>query len=293
MKNNPVCVGDWLASARQFLQNGRSAPDGQNAAGLETQVLLAHAIQKPRAWLLAHPQAEIPPHLIAGLNANLNRLVSGTPLPYLTGHQEFYGLDFTVTPDVLIPRPETELLVEHALRWIAQRPGALRAADVGTGSGCIAVSIAHHARNVRMVAVDRSWRALRAAVTNVNRHGLAAQISLLIGDLLSAVAGPFDLVCANLPYIPSAALSQLEVTRHEPILALDGGTDGLVWIKALLADSARWLAPGGLMLLEIEAGQGESAARLANSLCARAEVRVIPDLSGRSRLLSVARKEKA
>ena len=256
-------------------------------AALEAQVLLARTLERPRAWVLAHPEFPLEAEFRDRLESQAMQLARGVPLPYLTGVQAFYELDFEVTPDVLIPRPETELLVEQALNWLAAHPHARWAADVGTGSGCIAVSLAWRAPDVRLLAVDRSWAALAMARRNVWRRGLTGRILLAQGDLLEAAGGPLELVCANLPYIPSETLTDLEVTRHEPRLALDGGPDGLRLIARLLQDAPRWLAPGGLLLLEIEARQGESAAALAHAALPRARVDILPDLAGLPRLVRV------
>ena len=162
---------------------------------------------------------------------NLARLESGQPLPYVLGAWEFYGLTFELTPDVLIPRPETELLVEQALEWLADRPAPLLAADVGTGSGCIAISLAVHAPQLRLLASDLSWPALQVARSNLARHRVEGQISLLQCDLLPPLSLPFDLLVANLPYIPSPVLPGLKLSLSEPPLALDGGLDGLDFIR--------------------------------------------------------------
>lgn len=275
-------AGNWLKQARSRLnQAGRL-----EAGTLEAQVLLAHVIQQPRAWILAHPEFPLGPDQQTELDQLLLRFIDGEPLPYLIGHWEFYGLDFRVTPDVLIPRPETELLVERALDWLKQHPTSRRCADVGCGSGCIAVSLAHHLPGLRILAVDRSRAALRVAQENAARH-TAGQIDFFQGDLLSAARGPLDLVCANLPYIPLAALDDFTVTKHEPRTALDGGPDGLAYIRALIGDAYRWLAPGGLLLLEIQYDQGKAVSTLARNAFPGARVEVHPDLAGLPRLVEI------
>lgn len=298
-----VRVADWLRFARGFLQNlparqrarsgedarlrGEDAGRGGADAGLETQVLLAHVLQKPRAWVLAHPEGILTPQQQRRLTKLLGGLAHGTPLPYLTGRQEFYGLAFDVSPAVLIPRPETELLVERALGWLRQHPARRRAADAGTGSGCIAVSLAHHVPDLRLLATDRSWEALQVARRNATHHNVANRITFAQGDLLSAAAGPFDLVCANLPYIPTQTLADLPVAKHEPHLALDGGADGLDAIRALLADAYRWLAPGGLLLLEMQFDQGDAITTLARKHFPAARITVHADLADLPRLVAV------
>lgn len=213
--------------------------------------------------------------------------MQGEPLAYIRVRAEFYGLEFIVTPSVLIPRPETELLVEAALAWLKAHPRQRRAADVGAGSGCIAVTLAKHVPGLFVIAADLSEAALQVARQNVARYGLREQVQLVQTNLLEGVGGALDLVCANLPYVPTELLPGLDVARYEPAAALDGGPEGLYWIDRLLAGLPASLAPGGLALLEIEAGQGSSAAALARRAFPQAAVSVLNDLAGRPRLLRV------
>ncbi len=277
-----VNLGDWLARARLKLGEASEHP------GLEAQALLAHALRRQRAWVLAHPEFQLADEQRIELDALLARLCAGEPLPYLTGEQEFFGLAFHVTPDVLIPRPETEQLVERALAYLKANPGRRKAVDVGTGSGCIAVSLAHHISDLHVLAADLSWRALRVAQANALRHAAAGRVHCLASDLLEALEGPFDLICANLPYIPSRALSGLPVGRYEPALALDGGEDGLRLIRRLLGQAAGRVAEGGLVLLEIEYRQGSEAARLARRAFPAARVTILQDLSGLDRICEIS-----
>lgn len=273
--------GSWLAYARRRLAAVSDTPLQ------EAQVILSHVLDLPRASLLARPETELADEQARRLEDYLRRRADGEPLPYLIGHWEFYGLDFLVTPDVLIPRPETELMVEQALDWLRLHPARRRAVDVGTGSGCIAAAVAVNVTDVRLLAVDRSLRALRVAQQNLSRHAMPGQVALAQMDLLEAVAGPLDLVCANLPYIPSSTLNGLDVAHHEPRAALDGGADGLDLVRRLLASMPRLIAPGGLILLEVEAGHGHAAPAIARALLPRAAVDLLPDLAGRPRLLRI------
>jgi release factor glutamine methyltransferase len=250
-------------------------------------VLLSHVTGRPRAWLLAHPEAQLSEGEMAALQSGLARLERGEPLPYLLGHWEFYGLDFRVTPATLIPRPETELLVETALAWLRSRPGLHRAADVGTGTGCIAISLAVHCQNLQVTATDVSLAALSTARENAEEHGVSARTHFILSDLFPPTTDQFDLVCANLPYIPSGKLSLLDVYGKEPSLALDGGPDGLDLVRRLLQQAPGRLQPGGLILLEIEAGQGREAAALAQAAFPSAQIQVLPDLAGHDRLVSI------
>jgi release factor glutamine methyltransferase len=256
-------------------------------------VLAADLLGVGRAWILAHPEVELSLDQILAFEASGHRLEQGEPLPYVLGHWEFYGLDFRVSPAVLIPRPETELLVEQALAWLRERQSSAAgwlAADVGCGSGCIAVALAKQLPDLTVVASDRSLPALGVAVQNIALHGLEGRIACVQADLLPALSTPLDLVCANLPYIPTGSLQGTRPARWEPAQALDGGADGLDLIHRLLqrlATRPSTLATGGLALLEIEASQGEQALELARRLLPRAESAVLPDLAGRSRCLRI------
>ena len=194
---------------------------------LDTQVLLAHILGKTRSWVLAHPEQQLSPQEIEEFNRSIKKLKEGIPLPYVLGQWEFFGLEFTLTPDVLIPRPETELLVEQAIDWLYANPERRWAADVGTGSGCIAVTLAHKIEDLKLTAGDISMEALRVAITNAMRHSVEQRIHFVQADLTPPSENPYDLICANLPYIPSSELIKLQVFGREPSLALDGGRDGL------------------------------------------------------------------
>lgn len=256
-------------------------------AALDAQVLLAHLLGKPKAWVIAHPEMSLTPTQSSDLEKALARLEQGEPLPYVLGHWEFYGLDFWVSPAVLIPRPETELLVERAIAWLRQQPQRRLAVDVGTGTGCIAVSLAAHLPGLHLLACDISPEALGVAQKNIHRHGLQDRVICVQTDLLPPASQPFDLICANLPYIPRPTLPSLRVARWEPNLALDGGPDGLALVRRLLHRAPAALASGGLALLEIEATQGAAALELARLAFAQASVTLIHDLSGRDRLICI------
>ncbi len=260
---------------------------------LDAQVLLSHVLRRPRTWLLAHPDWPLDAALTQGFDALVRRQAAGEPLAYLLGHKEFYGLEFEVTPDVLIPRPETEVLVERAVDWLAAKPGRRRVADVGTGSGCIAISVAVKTPNATVLGTDISLSALRVAARNAGRHNVSRQVELLNCDLLplrpedGGTPLRLDLLCANLPYIPAGQLRQLRIYGHEPSLSLDGGEDGLAYIRRLLQMAADWMLPESLILLEIEASQGRSALSLAKASFPEATVDVHHDLAGRDRLLAI------
>jgi release factor glutamine methyltransferase len=257
---------------------------------LDATILLAFALNVDRAVLLAFPERAITAEQARRYRDLITRRAAGEPVPYLTGTRGFYDLDFYVTPDVLIPRPETEHLIEAALAWGRDRAG-LRIADVGTGSGAIAVTLARHLPGSHVWAVDVSTAALDVARHNASQHGVVDQIVFVQGDLLEPAisAGQrFDLIAANLPYIPSAELDTLDVVKHEPRLALDGGADGLDAIRRLLDQAPGVLADAGLVLLEIAAGQGARVAVLSRAVFPGAMVNVIPDLAGHGRVVQIA-----
>lgn len=250
-------------------------------------ILLAHVLQKTKTWVLAHPETHLNPDQKTQLEALVQRLQAGEPLPYLTGKQAFFGLDFAVSPAVLIPRPETELLVEEALDWLDGHPGATHALDVGTGSGCIAVSLATRKPWLSINATDLSAEALKLAEQNAETNHVRDQIMFEQADLMPSVDQSFDLVCANLPYIPTNKLEEVNTLGFEPTLALDGGVDGLRLIRRLLELLPSRINAPALILLETEATLGAETLALANQTFPRADVRLLPDLAGRDRLVRI------
>lgn len=262
------------------------------SAALEAQVLLAHILGRSRAWVLAHPEARLTAEQGEQLRLALQRLAQGEAFPYVLGKWEFYGQSWLVTPETLIPRPETELLVEEALRWLRSHPDRRLAVDVGTGSGCIAVSLAQRIADLQVVATDLSWGALRVAQENARRAGVGQRVHLVQADLLPPGRDRFALVCANLPYIPTELLEQLAVGRREPRLALDGGRDGLCVIRRLLERLPGRLAAPALVLLEIDPRQEQAAHELAQRVFPRAVVQVVPDLAGLPRLVRIGLAEE-
>lgn len=259
------------------------------AEPLDADVLLAHVLDVSRAVLLAHPETSLSDAQAAQFAALVRRRAEGTPVAYLIGRHPFYDRDFLVTPDVLIPRAETEHLIEAALAWARGR-GPLRVVDVGTGSGAIAVTLAAHLPDAHVHAIDRSAAALAVARQNAERAGVIERVTFHQGNLLDpllAAGETLDLIAANLPYIPTAELAALDVARHEPALALDGGPNGLDVIRLLLAQAPRALAHDGLLLLEIGAGQGMRAAALAAEQFPGAAIGVLADYAGHDRVLRV------
>ena len=290
--------------------------DISETPALDAQVLLAHITKKERAWILAHPELTLSPAQEKTLQKALTQLEKHVPLPYVIGHWEFFGLDFILSPDVLIPRPETEELVERALSWL--RAGKKKKIlDVGTGSGCIPIALARNAPDLNLLGVDLSPAALDIARQNAAKHanGQSAEnaknssssprkiwqigsskVQFQQSDLLANLplatrrAEPveaFDLITANLPYIPTKTLKTLDVYTREPILALDGGADGLDLIRRLLKDAPRYLAPKGLILLEIDSSHGQAALEIAKDAFPETACELIRDLSGRGRFIHI------
>lgn len=254
---------------------------------LDIQVLLAHIMGKTRTWILSHPDARLTKEQGENLQAAIKRLELGEPLPYVLGRWEFYGLDFTITSDVLIPRPETELLIDQALLWINDHPGRRLALDIGTGSGCIAITLAINTPDLLILASDVSFPALKIAKQNVCQHSVNKQVFPIAAYLFPPSQKRFDLICANLPYIPTNRLRKLEIYGREPHLALDGGAHGLNLIKKIIHEASRYLLDGGIMLLEIDNSQGITVKNLAEITFPAARVSVLPDLAGRERLVYI------
>jgi release factor glutamine methyltransferase len=244
-------------------------------------------LKKSKAWILAHPEEKIPIQTIGLLDNALIRLVHGEPLAYITGTQEFFCQPFLVSPATLIPRPETELMVEKAIQWLRFNEEAKFAADIGTGCGCIAIAIAKAIQGINFLAVDVSHHALQIARSNILQHKLNNRIQLIQGDLLNFLGGKMDLICANLPYIPSRKLNKLETSRFEPRLALDGGNDGLVLIRELLEKSIFWLNNPGLLLIEFESGQEDKLKIIAANNYPLDSISIHKDLAGKPRLMCV------
>jgi release factor glutamine methyltransferase len=254
---------------------------------LDSELLVAQVKNRDRTWVLSHPEHWIEPGEEKDLQILLERRLSGEPLPYILGEWEFYGRKYSVNPLVLIPRPETELLVESAIVWLRSHPGCRQALDVGTGSGVIAITLAIEVPDLNICASDISPQALVVTQVNASKFGLSTRISFFQSDLLANLPGTFHLVCANLPYIPSPQLENNSKLGCEPALALDGGTDGLAVIKRLLKELPEKLIHPSLALLEIQFDQGEALLAIIEDLFPAARIEILPDLSGLPRLLHI------
>lgn len=265
----------------------RSIPD----ARLEAELMLMHCLPAERAELYARLGEPIPPAARARLQALVDRRLLREPAAYILGRAWFYGIELLVDPRVLIPRPETELLVEAALGCVEERFGgrACLIADVGTGSGAVAIALALHLPRARILATDASGEALEVARTNSARHGVGDRVELLPGDLLEPLPGPVDVIVANLPYVRDADIPHLapEVRDFEPLAALAGGADGLDAVRRLLARAGDCLRPRGAVMLEIGQGQAEAAVMLARRHLPGSAVDTLRDLAGIERVLRI------
>ena len=263
--------------------------EGVESPRLEAELLLAHAAGTNRAWVLAHPERPLTPKELTRFRDLAARRARREPLAYITGRREFFGLDLAVDPRVLIPRPETELLVERALDLARRLSGPALVADVGAGSGAIAVALAVHLPDATVYALDETPGPLAVTSENARRHGVADRVLCLQGDLLTPLPEVVHLICANLPYVGSEEWGALapEIREYEPRAALDGGPGGLEVIRRLLATAGPHLRPGGAVLLEIGAEQGPAARALAGEHFPGARVEVHQDYAGLDRLVVV------
>ena len=272
------------------------AEAGIDGPFLEAETLLGHMLGINRAGVIARFREKLDEAAVEAFCGLVKRRAAREPLQYITGKQEFFGLDFRVGPSVLIPRPETEYLAQEAVGFLAlsgrEKP---LAADIGTGSGCIAASIAAKVPGVSVYAVDASDDALDTARENAEANGVAGRIKFLKGDLLSplaeeGLAGRLDVIASNPPYIPSGEIPGLQPeVLFEPYSALDGGPDGLDAVRRLIAEAPEYLRPGGLLLVEIGLGQAEAVKSLADENSGLVFDKFIIDFSGIERVLKTRR----
>ena len=263
---------------------------GSESPRLDAQVLLAHARGCPRIKLYTEFNEVLSDDQRAMMRELVKRRAAAEPVAYLVGHREFFSLEFQVTRHVLVPRPETEMLVLEVAERAKSLP-APKILDIGTGSGCIAVSLATQLPAAHVTAVDISEPALRIAEENAERHRVADRMRFLLGDLFAPVPSgeTFDFIVSNPPYVATEEMESLppDVRKHEPRLALDGGPGGLAVLSRLLAEAPPFLNPGGWMFLEFSPEQAEPLRALAVRQSAFSQVEVIKDLSGKARVLAV------
>lgn len=258
-----------------------------DSVSLDAQILLSEIIRQERAYLLAHPEQPLTEEQQAHYVEWIRRRASGEPVAYIIGRRAFYDREIAVTREVLIPRPETELLLEQALTFMNQHPSAT-VVDVGTGSGALAVTLAAHYLQSQVYATDISPAAL--AIARYNAFLRDVNITFFDGDLFEPLISRqirVDVVMANPPYIATDELVHLEVSRHEPRLALDGGADGLDIIRRLMAQIPAVCNPGALILLEIGADQGDAALELAQTMLLSQNVAILKDYAGLDRILKL------
>ena len=253
-----VTIQRALVDASQLLEKA-----GVTEARLQAGSLLGHVIACNRTFIVAHPEYDLNSESWERFHALVARRAAGEPLQYLTQRQEFFGLEFEVTPDVLIPRPESELIVECVVALLPKTQAA-RFADIGTGSGCLAISILHELPAARGWATDISNGALKVAERNAERNGVGERLTLITSDLYAAMPGEeFDLIVSNPPYIPEAEFDSLQrEVKHEPMAALIAGPDGLAVIRRLLSETPKHLRTNGQFIFEIGFGQGEAVQQL-------------------------------
>jgi release factor glutamine methyltransferase len=272
-----VTVAEVLGEAA-----GRLRAAGIETARLDAEVLLRHILNLDRIGLFLRMPEQVADTERLALDTLIIRRIAGEPVAYLTGEREFMGLAFAVGPGVLVPRPETEVLVEWALSWVAERHAAT-VVDVGTGSGAIALALAAHlpaSWQGTIIGAELSSISLRYASANRERLGLSKRVHLVRGDLVSWCRGPIDLLLANLPYLRPEQLNNNPDLRAEPSLALTGGDDGLAAIRRLVADVPRVLGGQGALGLEIDPSQAEAVRLLAAAATPTATVGILPDLAG-------------
>jgi release factor glutamine methyltransferase len=262
------------------------ADNGVEDATLEGEVLLRHLLGINRTQLFSNPETILDTGREKELEQLLMRRVRGEPSAYITGHREFYGLDFIVDRNVLIPRPETELLVEKAIE-IAQHRDVSVIVDAGTGCGAIAIALAMHLPQVRIYATDISDTALGVAKANCEKHGVSDRITLLHGDMLAPIPEETDMIVANPPYVKAQDLMDSTPLSHEPAAALNGGPEGLDKLKQLFEQARSKLKTGGCVLAEIGKGQELPMTAFLKELFPEAQVETHADIAGIKRVIEL------
>ena len=290
--------GPWTVRRLLEWTSGFFTRKEVDAPRLAAELLLSHVLKYPRIKLYTDYERPLAEKELAEFRALVQRAGEHEPIAYLTGRGHFFNLEFEVSPAVLIPRPDTETLVENVLQLSRNVPGfeAPRVLDLCTGSGCIAAAVAHHLKNATVVATDLSEAAVAVAKRNIERIGLAERVTVEQGDLYEPVARlpdprPFDLILANPPYIPSGAIESLDrnVRDFEPLAALDGGIDGLTVLRLIVEGAPDRLRAGGRLFLEIQFDQGPAVTEIVGANAALDEVRTLKDHGGNPRVVTARR----
>lgn len=278
-------VHERIADARRVLIEAGLTLDN---ARIDAEILARHALGWDRARLVADGRDPMPADVGLRFATLVERRATHEPVAFITGHREFWGLDFDVSPAVLIPRPETELIVEAVCERRGRRADVRTMVDVGTGSGCLAVALAREFPDARVVATDISAAALNVAAGNASRHGVDRQVTFVRADLLEPVQGPVDVIVSNPPYVPSGVELSPDIVRFEPSVALYSGHDGLTLVKRLVGCVASRLAHDGLFVVEFGFGQDDEVQTFAREAGWR-DVSIIEDIQGIPRV-AVMRK---
>lgn len=283
-RKGETSIGQSLVEVTQLFQ-----AEGLDTPRLDAELLLGHVLGLTRAQIHAHPDRRLDAAELDSYRELIERRSQHEPVAYIIGHKEFYGLDFYVDSRVLIPRPETELLVEKGLEIGRAASHPLTIADVGTGSGAIAISLAVYLPQAIIYALDASSDSLEVAALNRRCHSVEGRVHLLQGDLLSPLPKPVNLIVANLPYVSGVEWDLLPRTImvYEPRSALDGGPDGLDAIRRLLAQARSYLKPQATILLEIGSAQGAAVADLARRHFPMATVEVVQDYAELDRMVII------
>jgi release factor glutamine methyltransferase len=291
MMGSTVATTNVRGALREAMARLESA--GVPSHALAAELLLMYALNRDRTWLYSHPDDEISPAMLEKLHALVAKRASGVPTQYLTGKQEFWGLDFEVTPAVLIPRPETEHVIDVTLERLGpeRKNIRLQIADIGTGSGCIAVALAHELPQAEIVATDISREALEVARRNAARHNVAKRIRFIESNLFDALrqdSPKFDVIVSNPPYIPLSQAPQLqrEVRAHEPPIALFAGEDGQAIYAPLIREAANFLKPGALLILELGHDSLSGVQKLIAETQSWTQVQIKNDLAQIPRVIS-------
>lgn len=281
-------IAEALAQASSTL-----ASAGVSESRREASSLLSFVIVRPAAFLIAHPEYELTEDERARYTDAIGRRSRREPFQYITGKQEFYGLEFDVGPGVLIPRPETEILVEAAIERLSPLDSP-RLLEIGVGTGCISIAVLHSVKHASAVAVDISPIALRTAGRNANKHEVGDRLTLQMGDVFEGLNGSFDLIASNPPYVPATDIAGLqpEVRDFEPHLALSGGLDGLDVVRRIVAGASQLLNSGGSLLIEIGFGEADGVRQIVDPSIWD-DVRFLPDLQGIPRIFAARMADRA